>query len=224
MAEVFLGTRTDNEAVTVALKVPLGSLPPEVDAEMFLREAEAAARIDHPNVVRVIDWGDSPPFIAFEYVEGKTFDRVLSERQSTGAQYRLEELLPLFRALAAGMAAINEQLVHRDLKPANIFNSDTGPRISDFGLAKYIDEATRTKTFKGWGSLPYMAPETFRGESADWRSDQYSLGVVFHELATLARPFHGDGAELERQHLFVRPPRLTQARPDLPEALATVVE
>jgi hypothetical protein len=190
---------------------------------MFLREAEAASRINHPNVVQLIDWGDSPPFIAFEFVEGRTMDRVIEERRSTQSELRVSELLPLIRSLVAGLEAINRVLVHRDIKPGNIFLTDNGPKISDLGLAKYLDEATRSRTFKGWGSLAYMAPETFRGQSNDWRTDQYGLGVVFYELATLERPFQGAAPDLERQHLFVRPPRITQANPGLPEALATVV-
>ncbi len=221
MAEVYLASPREQPDMNVAIKIPLSSLPPEV-RDMFLREAEAAQRVSSPHVVQVVDWGDSPPFIAFEYVDATTLADELRTRLGGGAFWSLGELLALYRQLVLGMKAINEQVVHRDLKPENMFLADV-IKISDFGIAKYVGEVTRSKTFKGWGSGPYMAPETFKLDAIGWEADQYSLGVIFYEMATLQRPFTGTWDELERQHLYQRPPRLTTVVPELPERLATVV-
>jgi hypothetical protein len=221
MAEVYLGHVRGRPKRSVAIKEPRGDLPPEVDADMFLREAEAAARIKHPNVVSVVDWGREPPFIAFEYIEGETLDRFIARRSAERNPAPLGKLRHWGDQLIDGLEAVNQHLVHRDLKPGNIFQTDGRLKIADFGLAKYVGEATRLKTFKGWGSAPYMSPEVFRGDTTDWRADQYSLGVVLFELATYARPFEGE--DLEAAHLYERPRRLTQDRTDLPEALATLV-
>lgn len=111
------------------------------------------------------------------------------------------------------MKAINAKVVHRDLKPANIFFEVGRLRVGDFGLAKNVDETTRTLTFKGRGTASYVAPEVWRSEHYTWAADQYSLGIVFFELATLSRPFDGrTNEELCRQHLFVAPPLVSDVR------------
>ena len=202
MADVYLGTRRDApEASAVAIKVP-SSRVPEPARDLFLREAEAAHRVSGPNVVQVVDWGDTPPFIAFEFVEGSTLAEDLRTRQGGRRFWSGSELVDLYRQLVAAMSAINEYVVHRDLKPENIFVQGNTLKISDFGISKYVGEATRSRTFKGWGTLPYMAPETLRGDRAEWYSDQYSLGIVFFEMATLQLPFVGTSDELEHAHLY----------------------
>jgi hypothetical protein len=221
MAEVYLGSCRERPGVNYAIKVPLTTLPSEV-RDLFLREAEAGGRVSSPHVVPVIDWGDNPPFIAFEYVEADTLAAVLRRRIGADEFWPLDELLELYLQLVSGMKAINQHVVHRDLKPENIFMADVA-KISDFGIAKYVGEVTRSKTFKGWGTAPYMAPESFRLDRVDWEADQYSMGVVFFEIATLRRPFTGDWDELERQHLYNRPARITTIVRSCPERLATLV-
>lgn len=222
MAEVYLGTRLDDPTQYVAIKVPLSGLG-DSERQMFLREAEAAQRVSDPHVVGVVDWGDDPPFIAFEFVQGPTLAKELHTRQTERRRWDEAGLIGIYRQLVEAMAAINQQVIHRDLKPDNIFLDDQLLRVGDFGIAKYVGQVTRSKSFKGWGTLPYMAPETWRSESIDWRADQYSLGVVFYELATLQVPFVGSAEELEHQHLYVRPSRITDIVPGLSERLATLV-
>ena len=224
MAEVLLGWPRGHPSQRLAIKVPLPGLPPDISA-LFLREADAAAQVSSPYAVNVVDWGEDPAFIAFEYIEAPTLGEQLRNRQGLGQSWIEQELIGLFLALAEGMHSINDRVVHRDLKPENIFMSDDGSilKIADFGIAKYVDEMTRTRTFKGWGTPQYMAPETFRNESADWRSDQYSLGVVFFEMATLSRPFVGTWDELEQLHLYQRPPRVTASADSLSERLASII-
>lgn len=224
MAEVYLGNRRDVPNEYVAIKVPLADLE-QSQRELFLREAEAAQRVSSPHVVGVVDWGDNSPFIAFEYVQGSTLSKEIRIRQTEAKSWPAAELLLMYKQLVNAMAAINQHVIHRDLKPDNIF-LDVGSgllRVGDFGIAKYVGEVTRTRSFKGWGTLAYMAPETFRWDSVDWRADQYSLGVVFYEMATLRVPFTGTPEELEHQHLYARPPRITVTSPSLPERLATLV-
>ena len=222
MAEVYHGTRRDDPVVHVAIKIPLPRLDPAI-RDLFLREAEAAQRVSSPHIVKVVDWGDNPPFIAFEFIEGTTLAQEIYGRQGENRLWSERELAGLYRQLASGMLAINQEVIHRDIKPDNIFLQDAVLKVSDFGIAKYVGEVTRSKTLKGWGTAAYMAPETFRGESVDWHADQYSLGVVFYEVATLQRPFTGDWDHLESRHLYERPPRVTGVVDSLPERLATLI-
>lgn len=222
MAEVYLGILRDDPSIRVAIKIPLPDLDDNYRS-LFLREADAAQAVNNTHVVHVVDWGDGPTFIAYEFIEGGTLVNELRRRQGEQLFWSEEQLINLYRQLVEAMTAINEIVIHRDLKPENIFLQDSILKVSDFGISKYVGEVTRSKTFKGWGSAPYMAPETFRGESIDWRADQYSLGVIFYEMATLQRPFTGDWEALERMHLYERPSRVTSVRKDVSERLASMI-
>jgi serine/threonine protein kinase len=178
MAEVYLGTAADK--TVAAIKVPRGDLPPSVDAEMFLREAEAASLITHSNVVRVLDWGSKPPFIAFEYIEGATLDRLIDERRTASRHLDQVELIDHISQLVDALEAINNHVVHRDVKPANVFVVGDRLKVTDFGLAKYVDEATRLKTFKGWGARRIWLPKPFKagqqiGASISMRSASWLM-------------------------------------------------
>jgi serine/threonine protein kinase len=222
MADVYLAEEVGAPQHQVALKVPKPGFPREV-SDLFLREAEAAGRVANPFVVALVDWGDSPPFIAYEYMAGGTLGREIQQRQAASEHWPISELTNLYRMLCEGMTAINQHVIHRDLKPDNIFIDGAKLRISDFGISKYVGEATRSHTFKGWGSSAYMAPESFRSESVDWRADQYSLGMIFYELATLERPFSGDDATLEHAHLYEVPPRIASKTNQVTERMASLV-
>lgn len=221
MAEVFRAKSKDG-ALEVAIKKPRASLRSE-DKVPFLREAEAAAKAAGPGVVRVIDWGEDPPFIAYELVSDPTLAAEIDRRQKAAAKWNVAEQATLFFQLVAAMKTVNQYVLHRDLKPSNIFRGAAGVRIADFGLAKFVDEATRTRTFKNWGTPLYMPPEAWRGLSLDWRADQYSLGVVFYEIATLQLPFRGSDEELERKHLYEQAPRADAVTPELPPRLASLI-
>jgi serine/threonine protein kinase len=220
--EVHRATVLDHPEMSVAIKQPLPSLPQDV-RELFLREADAARRVSSPHAIRVIDWGEEPIFIAFELATGPTLREVLAQRIAQNTPWSEPELIESFLQLCRGMEEINRHVIHRDLKPDNCFVCEGGLKIADFGIAKYVGEATRTLTFKGFGTLPYMAPETLRGDSVSWPCDQYSLGVMFFEMATLELPFKGSEDTVEHSHLFDLPPRITAKRSDLSLGLATVV-
>ena len=223
MAKVYVGTRHDDPHIQVAIKIPDTSLDKHVQ-DLFLREAEAAQMVSSDYVVRVVDWGSAPPFIAFDYIKGETLAVLLQRRQESEEQWSELELIHMFRQLVMAMAAINKEVIHRDLKPANIFVDGDVLKVADFGIAKYAGEATRSRTLKGWGTLEYMAPEAFDNGTVDWRADQYSLGIVFYELATLRHPFANvSPSRQERARIFKVLPRVRGVRPDIAESLDEIV-
>ena len=159
--------------------------------ERFVREAQAAARLSHPNICTVYELGrnDTYTFIALEYVKGQT----LRERmQLESISYN--EIRSWLRQLAEGLLAAHELgVVHRDVKPANIMITDKGHiKIMDFGIAKLNDaEQELTQGESTIGTISYMSPEQARGEKVDHRTDIWSLGIILYELATGQRPFDG---------------------------------
>jgi serine/threonine protein kinase len=165
------------------------------DVESFKNEGKLAVGIRHENVIEYYYFhaGDEHPklplYILMEYADGGSLLQSLQNAQAQQKVFSAGELLTMFRQLVAGMAAVNQALVHRDIKPANILRKGDALKISDFGLAKLAAEATRTMTFKGGGTFPYMAPEAWRSEKNTIQLDIYALGMVFYELATLRHPF-----------------------------------
>ena len=180
----------------VAIKVlPAGTLGDEVARRRFREEALSLARLNHPNIATVHDFGtqDGIDFLVTEYIPGVNLDAKIAGRPLPG-----RTLLGLGVQLAQGMLAAHEQgLVHRDLKPANLrITPDGRLKILDFGLARLIRTEADTdltasvaKLDDTMGTLPYMAPEQLRGEKTDARSDIWSVGAVLYEMATGRRPF-----------------------------------
>jgi eukaryotic-like serine/threonine-protein kinase len=164
----------------------------------FLREAQTASALNHPNIVTIYDIGTAEgcgPYLAMEYIEGTTLRDLLSGGRldtATVLRYSLQLALALSRAHAAS-------IVHRDLKPANVMVTEEGTlKVLDFGLAKPLQmmaggSAPTALTMSGpmaiVGSIPYMSPEQARGDPVDQRSDVFSFGVVLHEMATGTHPF-----------------------------------
>jgi beta-lactam-binding protein with PASTA domain len=166
-------------------------------ARKFDREARAAAKLSHPNVVSVFDQGqdressNSRPYIVMEYVEGQTLRDVLNREAPMPPKRALEIMEPVLAALAA---AHNAGLVHRDVKPENVLISDRGQiKVADFGLAKAVSSQTNTAT-QGLliGTVSYVPPELVMSGHADARSDVYSAGIVLFELLTGRKPHTGD--------------------------------
>jgi eukaryotic-like serine/threonine-protein kinase len=183
---------------TVAVKVMHIGLGDETEfARKFDREARAAARLSHPNVVSVFDQGqdregpNSRPYIVMEYVEGQTLRDVLNREAPMPPARALELMEPVLAALAT---AHNAGLVHRDVKPENVLISDRGQiKVADFGLAKAVSSQTNTAT-QGLviGTVSYLPPELVVSGQADARCDVYSAGIVLFELLTGRKPHTGD--------------------------------
>src|SRR5918993_790096 len=184
---------------TVAVKVMHVGLGDDAEfARKFDREARAAARLAHPNVVAVFDQGSdvieghgSRPYIVMEHVDGYTLRDVINREAPMLPLRALEVIEPVLAALAA---AHDAGLVHRDVKPENVLISDRGQiKVADFGLAKAISSQTSTAT-QGLliGTVSYLPPELVMSGKADARSDIYSAGVVLFELLTGRKPHTGE--------------------------------
>lgn len=192
MATVYLANDLRLTRV-VAVKVMHEGLGDDQDfAAKFDREARAAARLSHPNVVSVFDQGIDAgrPYIVMEYVEGCTLRHMITREAPFEPLRALELLLPVANALAAAHEA---GLIHRDIKPENVLISDRGQiKVADFGLAKAISAQTATATGMLIGTVSYIAPELVTHGRADPRCDVYALGVVLYELLTGQKPHTGE--------------------------------
>lgn len=189
----------------------------------FRREAQAAARCAHPNVVAVYDFAlhDGDPFLAMEFVDGLA----LSAMRARGERMDPAQAVAIVRQVLAGLGAAHAGgITHRDVKPANIMLTRSGQaKIADFGISR-LDASSLTASGMMVGTPSYMSPEQCRGEIVDPRSDLYSAGVVLYELLAGARPFEGTTSGA----LYVRlatedAPDIRTHRPDLPPALADAV-
>jgi eukaryotic-like serine/threonine-protein kinase len=197
MATVYLAVDT-RLTRTVAVKVMHAGLGDDAEfARKFDREARAAAKLSHPNVVSVFDQGqdtedsNSRPYIVMEYVAGQTLRDVLNREAPMAPTRALGIMEPVLAALAAAHQA---GLVHRDVKPENVLISERGQiKVADFGLAKAVSSQTNTAT-QGLliGTVSYLPPELVMSGRADARSDVYSAGVVLYELLTGRKPHTGD--------------------------------
>jgi serine/threonine protein kinase/tetratricopeptide (TPR) repeat protein len=191
MGEVYLAEDT-NLNRKVALKFLSPHLCQDADCRArFMREAQAAAKLDHPNIVTVYEVGEHQgrPFFAMQHIEGQSL------RDYAHAQgLTIPQILEIGIQIAEGLQAAHEKgVTHRDIKPANVLIDSHGrARILDFGLASVAGTDHLTKTGSTLGTIGYMSPEQVRGEQVDHRTDIFSLGVVLYELITGRQPFRGD--------------------------------
>ena len=225
MGSVYLATH-DRLERKAALKV----ISPELahDDEFrgrFLREAQLAASLDHPNVIPIFDAGDADGvlFLAMRYVRGSSLHQLLGVRGVISPEETVHIAEQVGGALDAAHAA---GLVHRDVKPANILLAEPGGHVylCDFGLAKRMSSSSTTQTGFFLGTADYCAPEQIEGRPLDARADVYSLGgVVFHSLT--GQPPFARGSEFAvlQAHLADPPPPVSELRPELPRSLDPVV-
>jgi len=224
MSSVYRG-RDEQEGTPVAVKVLRLGLKPELrSADRFRREARAASRLDHPNVVSIrahgeIDTGQR--YLILDYIDGVGLHQIIHKQAPLG----IRRALHVTAQIAEGLAHAHQNgVLHRDLKPGNVqLIHQRGEadvvKILDFGLAKIIDlEETDTITRAGlvFGTPEYMAPEQAVGQKVDARCDIYALGTILFEMLTGKPPFKGKGVfETLRMQVGATPPRPSEARQDI---------
>ncbi len=239
MAEVFLaktaGPMGFEKQLVIKRILPHLAEDPQF-VQMFLGEAKLAARLNHPNLVQIFDFGESDGsyFIAMEYIDGPTLRLLLQRAREKSLAIPFVLAARIVSAAAEGLAYAHEftdgateeplQLVHRDVSPDNILISRNGSvKVVDFGIAKAkgVSHHTQTGTIKG--KVAYMAPEQLKGEPLDLRVDLYGLGVVLYELVTLGMPYEAaSDASLVRRVLYEPYVPPAERRPELPLALQQV--
>ena len=226
MAEVYLA-RDQLLDRPVAVKVLFPALATDQGfVERFRREAQAAANLQHPNIVSVFDWGEANGtyFIVMEYVEGHTLAEMLRDEGRLHPDRAAEITADI--AAALGFAHRN-RVVHRDVKPGNVLiTRDGGVKVADFGIARALSDSTDqnlTKTGSVMGTATYFSPEQARGAPVDPRSDIYSLGCVLYEMTTGHPPFAGDSAvAIAYKHVQENPIPPRRYDPALPETLEAI--
>jgi serine/threonine protein kinase/Tfp pilus assembly protein PilF len=228
MGEVYLAEDATLDRKVAIKFLSVDSQTDEKASERLIREARAAAQLDHPNVCAIFEVGrfQEQSFIVMQYVEGET----LASRIKRGPFEPAESLDIAIQICGALREAHSHGIIHRDIKPQNIMVTARGQvKVLDFGLAKLEQnemsappeakmEAMLTQPGTVPGTLPYMSPEQLRGEALDARSDIFSLGVVLYEMLTERRPFEADAPAEAINSIFEDEP------PSLPESTAHAQE
>jgi serine/threonine protein kinase len=224
MADVHVGTDARlNRRVAIKLLKPTLANDPAFRTR-FRREAQAAAKMADPSIVRIFDAGEETvtddngderqiPFIIMEFVEGRLLKDIIAE-----GPVPLDEAVRIMgQVLTALEYSHRAGVVHRDIKPGNIMVANTGQvKVMDFGIARAITESSATiaETSAIVGTAQYFSPEQARGESVDARTDLYSAGVVFFELLTGMAPFRGTNpVAVAYQHVNQNPARPSTLNP-----------
>jgi serine/threonine protein kinase len=208
----------------VAIKTLSASLvADEAMRARFMREAQAAAGLNHPNIITVYDFGQDHGkfYMAMELLEGRDLKDLIGHH----AMGDLQRKLDVMEQIAGGLAfAHAHDVTHRDLKPANIHVQPTGQvKILDFGLAR-LSSSDMTRTGMVMGTPHYMSPEQVRGEKVDSRSDIFSLGALFYELLSGHKPFDGDSMHTVLFHVMQDDPEPLRKWVDVPPILVELVE
>ncbi len=210
----------------VALKfLPQDLTRKEHAKQRFIREAQNASSLDHPNICNIheIDeTDDGQLFISMTYYEGETLQKKIER-----GPLHIEQAIAITIQVAQGLfKAHSKKIIHRDIKPGNIFITEEGHvKILDFGLAKLTGTTKITKEGATTGTIAYMSPEQARGKDVDEKSDIWSLGVVLYEMLTGTVPFKGENWRVTLYSILnTQPESIKQLRKDIPEALEDVVE
>jgi eukaryotic-like serine/threonine-protein kinase len=195
------------------------------ELERFRREARAVAQLSHPHVVGVIDAGEDEgrPYIVFEYVEGETLKERIRRLGRLPVPEAVAYAIEIARALGAAHA---RHIVHRDVKPQNVLIDEEGSaKVTDFGIARTLDEEGLTADGRVIGTTDYVSPEQALGQAVTGQSDLYSLGIVLYEMLTGEVPFKGESqVAVAMKHVREDLPDVQRARPEISAALAAIVD
>lgn len=210
---------------TVAVKTLLPHLVADEEfIERFLREARATAKLSHPGIVTIHDVGeqDGIYYFAMEYLSGRTLDDIVRSEGEMAPETAVNYVRQIAAALAHAHAV---GILHRDVKPSNVMvDDDNRAVLTDFGIARALNDSRLTRTGTAVGSPDYMSPEQVEGGRQDQRSDLYALGILFYQLLTGQTPYHGETPlAVAFQHVNgpVRSPR--EANPRVPAQIDAVV-
>lgn len=192
------------------------------DLARFQREAQAAGRLTHPNIVGVFDTGEAVgvAYIVMEFVAGATLKSFLDR----GDRFTVPDVVRIMTELLAGLAYSHANgVIHRDIKPANVMMTDNGQiKLADFGVAR-IESSSMTQAGTMIGTPSYMSPEQFMGQTVDARTDLYSCGVLMYQLLTGEKPFEGSVTSVMHKVLNTEPPAPSVLSVAVPAALDAVV-
>jgi tRNA A-37 threonylcarbamoyl transferase component Bud32 len=210
----------------VAIKLMNREISADSDQlERFRREARAVAQLNHPHVVGVIDAGEDEgrPYIVFEYVEGETLKERIRRKGRLAISEAIAYAIEIGRALGAAHA---RHIVHRDVKPQNVLIDEEGSaKVTDFGIARTLEEDGLTADGRVLGTTDYVAPEQALGRHVTGQSDLYSLGVVLYEMLTGEVPFKGENqVAVAMKHVREALPDVQAKRPEVSAALAAVLD
>ena len=223
MANVYRCTDTldDREVAIKILKDEF--LNNEEFIRRFKNESKAIAMLSHPNIVKVYDvsFGDIIQYIVMEYIDGITLKEYIERQGVIEWKDALHLTTQVLRAL---QHAHESGIVHRDIKPQNIMLLQDGTiKVTDFGIARFSDKATRTMTDQAIGSVHYIAPEQARGDVTDGKTDIYSVGVMLYEMLAGKLPFDGDTAvSVALMQLNETPRRPREINPSIPVGLEQI--
>lgn len=190
----------------------------------FMREARAAGKLAHPNIVTIYDVGREKDvtYIVMQYVEGQNLQGLVY----SGKKFSCQEIIELMRPICDSLDYAHENgIVHRDIKPANIMIDKSGkPFLADFGVAR-IETSTMTQAGTTVGTLSYMSPEQIQGQTVDGRSDIFALGVILYELLSGKKPFFGDNiSTIVYKIVHEEPQRITEVNQALPGGYELVIK
>ena len=214
----------DEPVAIKVLRPETASMDPSI-LDRFKTELRVARRIAHRNIVRTFDFREANGirFITMEFVQGMTLKQLIRSRGGLPLNVGLQ----IAKQACAGLAAAHEaKVVHRDVKPQNIMlTHQSDVKIMDFGIVREKEKASMTQTGLVMGTPDYMSPEQAQGKGdLDFRSDIYSLGVVFFEMFTGALPFSGDSAfSIALKHVQEAAPAPRTIKADLPEVIERII-
>jgi len=225
MGSVYLAedTRTNHIVALKQLKPELITHDTSI-VERFVREGEALRRLNHPNIVKVLDTfeEDGNYYIVMEYVSGGSLRDLLTDRP----QMPIDDVLQIGLELADALSRAHHlRILHRDIKPANVLIAEDGtPRLTDFGIARLDDHSHLTETGALMGTFSYMSPEACQSNPVDTPADMWAFGVMLYEMLTGVRPFDGDQLPGTIFNILNNEPQsIRSVRPDIPQSLATLI-